>query len=569
MLLKNSTDADLKFRSNHHKNDANRVVNLSDFNPSDMQNELLSRNMKHGIAPKKVPVMAIVHAVESTSTHLPLAEATQWKSSISHLLNKNCKVKQNLKTEEFAELHNLKSAIKTNNLVFLTADKGGSIVIMDRNEYVQKLKDVVQADLYEKLDTNVVPDFPKVVSMKLRKWCAQKTRQEKAVVKLFKDENRDADVIAHAEEREKALRKEINSFNHGAQELHKTPHMYGKPKTHKPNIPVRPIVNTLDSIFRDAEKFLKPILAVAASNSKFNLRNSFAALEELTNTKINEHTRMCSFDVTNMFNSIPRDELLMVLGNKLEKHKIQLTKMTKLSPTQIVELVDLILTNIFFELENEIYTQKSGLAMGSKISPPLSDIYMEHFLEKTLSGTQFNPLLFKIYVDDCICIFNSKEMDETQLLEHLNSQNTHIKFTLEKETNSSLPYLDILISRDTNKLNFTVYRKPTDLGILLSFDSNHSFATKATVARAGLKRAYEYCENKDDRENELSKVYQTLYKNNYPRKFINKVHEKVKMSIAQKEERAKRRKMQQPVTLKMYFQLQSATIPQRLGSKMF
>jgi hypothetical protein len=111
--------------------------------------------------------------------------------------------------------------------------------------------------------------------------------------------------------------------------------------------------------------------------------------------------------------------------------------------------------------------------------------------------------------------------------------------TLEKETNGSLPYLDILISREIQKLNFTVYRKPTDLGILLSFDSNHSFATKATVARAGLQRAYEYCENKENREIELSKVYQTLYKNNYPRKFIDKVHEKVKMFIAQKEEKAK------------------------------
>jgi hypothetical protein len=86
-------------------------------------------------------------------------------------------------------------------------------------------------------------------------------------------------------------------------------------------------------------------------------------------------------------------------------------------------------------------------------------------------------------------------MDETHLLEHLNSQNTHIQFTLEKETNSSLPYLDILITRELRNLKFTVYRKPTDRGILLSFDSNHSFTTKATVARAGLLRAYEFCEN--------------------------------------------------------------------------
>ena len=517
MMLKSIVDLD-PHPDDCNLNDADRVVNLTDYNLTVTQRALLARNMKFGMAPTNVPTVEIINAVESVCTFLPVAESTQWKMKIANLLNKKFKVKVNYTPEELAELNKLKNE---KNLIFLTADKGGMTVIMEKTVYAEKMLEIVQSDAYEKVQGN---NFPATVSIGLRKWCAE-------VIKLAISTSKSKSEIANVK---KELAKELNKFKPSADEEYKIPHMYGNPKTHKTRIPLRPIVSTIDSVLRNTELFLKPLLALAINNSKYNIKNATSALDALKELKVDENTRLCSFDIKNMFNSIPREELLVISRKRLEKQKKVLKTKTHLSPKQIVDLVAFTLKNTFFELNDEIYIQKTGLAMGSSISPILADIYMEHFLEKTFKGTMFKMLLFLKYVDDCICVFNCKKVDEEKLLDHLNTQNTHIQFTIEKEENSSLPFLDLHIHRNTNKLTFTVYRKPTDKGILLNFKSNHSFTTKATVVRAGLHRAYVYCENAAERKAEIERVYQILYKNNYPHHFIAKVHEKVKNCHARK-----------------------------------
>ena len=43
---------------------------------------------------------------------------------------------------------------------------------------------------------------------------------------------------------------------------------------------------------------------------------------------------------------------------------------------------------------------------------------------------------------------------------------------MEVEQNNKIPFLDVLISRDNNKFNNTVYRKPTFSGMGLSYFSH-------------------------------------------------------------------------------------------------
>ena len=42
---------------------------------------------------------------------------------------------------------------------------------------------------------------------------------------------------------------------------------------------------------------------------------------------------------------------------------------------------------------------------------------------------------------------------------------------MEVEQNNKIPFLDVLIFRDNNKFNSTVYRKPTFSGMGLSFSA--------------------------------------------------------------------------------------------------
>ena len=87
---------------------------------------------------------------------------------------------------------------------------------------------------------------------------------------------------------------------------------------------------------------------------------------------------MVSFDVVNLFGMIPVEEALAIIREKLENDE-DLEERTPIPVNNIMELVTFCLRNAYFQLENQIYQQVDGLAMGSALSPVVSNIYMEHF----------------------------------------------------------------------------------------------------------------------------------------------------------------------------------------------
>ena len=54
---------------------------------------------------------------------------------------------------------------------------------------------------------------------------------------------------------------------------------------------------------------------------------------------------------------------------------------------------------------------------------------------------------------------------------YVSNLNKNIKFTYRKESNNSLPVLDILISRSENSFKTSVYHKPTLSGVYSNFNS--------------------------------------------------------------------------------------------------
>ena len=84
-------------------------------------------------------------------------------------------------------------------------------------------------------------------------------------------------------------------------------------------------------------------------------------------------------------------------------------------------------------------------------------------------------------MDDVISVWNYGKSELKSFLEHLNTYDINLQFTLETETDGKIPYLDVLIIRNVNKLNFTVYRKPTHNNRYLHFKSNHPPQVKRGV----------------------------------------------------------------------------------------
>jgi hypothetical protein len=66
-----------------------------------------------------------------------------------------------------------------------------------------------------------------------------------------------------------------------------------------------------------------------------------------------------------------------------------------------------------------------------------------------------SPRIWLRYVDDVFAITKKSNVDGT--LQWLNSQHQNIQFTMENEKKNRIPFLDVMVERCSNQLQFDVY----------------------------------------------------------------------------------------------------------------
>ncbi len=116
-----------------------------------------------------------------------------------------------------------------------------------------------------------------------------------------------------------------------------------------------------------------------------------------------------------------------------------LDERTCLSHECITELLEVCLRSTYFRYNgNCCELVIDGAAMDSPVFAVVANLYMEFFEEKALNSAPVKPILWKRYVDDTFCIV--KKGSEKHLLDHLNSVRPSIKFTMESEEDSKLPF---------------------------------------------------------------------------------------------------------------------------------
>jgi hypothetical protein len=87
--------------------------------------------------------------------------------------------------------------------------------------------------------------------------------------------------------------------------------------------------------------------------------------------------------------------------------------------------------------------------MGSPLSPIIANLYMEDFEERAINTAPHKLNHWMRYVDDTYFIWTHGRENLDIFLRHMNSQSNFIKFTMEIENDKKLPFLDILLSKNT------------------------------------------------------------------------------------------------------------------------
>jgi hypothetical protein len=106
-----------------------------------------------------------------------------------------------------------------------------------------------------------------------------------------------------------------------------------------------------------------------------------------------------------------------------------------------MELLDICLTTTYIQFEDKFYQQNEGVAMGSSLSPVVSNVFMEHFEEIALDTADHKPAKRLRYVNDTFVVWPHGPASLQQFLHHLNSDRPLTKFTMEVEANDTLLFL--------------------------------------------------------------------------------------------------------------------------------
>nr|XP_054773554.1 uncharacterized protein LOC129281659 [Lytechinus pictus] len=155
--------------------------------------------------------------------------------------------------------------------------------------------------------------------------------------------------------------------------------------------------------------------------------------------------------------------------------------------------------------------------MGSPLSPIVANLYMEEFESTAIRSSPLLPKIWLRYVDDTFVVWQHGRHSLEDFLVHLNSQHPRITFTMEKEKNNSILFLDVLVTREPNNhLSHQVYRKPTHTDRYLHFKSFHHPSILQSVPRTLVKRAHSISDD-NHLQRELDHIKSTLVTiNGYP-----------------------------------------------------
>ena len=116
--------------------------------------------------------------------------------------------------------------------------------------------------------------------------------------------------------------------------------------------------------------------------------------------------------------------------------------------TQFCKLLGFAVKENHFVFNGQLFDQIDGVAMGSPLEPSLANIFMSHLEKRYLANcpSEFKPVLYRRYVDDTYCLFRDRD-HVAMFLEYINCQHPNINFTAEIESENSLPFLDVLVTR--------------------------------------------------------------------------------------------------------------------------
>ena len=332
------------------------VTNLSNKPLTPAQRSVLAKGPNFAVTPRQPPNLEYITAIEAACTKLSQQDAEELRADINRVLRSSHPPKPNLTKNQMAALRELK---KDRDRIVLTADKGVAMVVMDRQDYINKAKHLLNQNTYK----TITKDPTNTIKNKLIN-----------ILKTIKTKS--------------GLGTNIYKSMYPTGCV--PPKFYGLPKIHKPDTPLRPIVSSCGSVTYGVAKELAKILKPLVGQSPHHINSTQDFVEQAKHFKLESGECLSSYDVSALFTSVPIDPALQIIKDLLVKDNT-LKERTVMDVEDIILLLEFCLKNTYFSFQGQFYEQVEGAAMGSPVSPIVANLYMEYLEQKALSTAPHPP----------------------------------------------------------------------------------------------------------------------------------------------------------------------------------
>ena len=213
------------------------------------------------------------------------------------------------------DIRSLKKLAQDSSIFISRPDKGKGTVILNKIEYLNKMNDIVN-------------DSSKFIPVKTDIFQLNKKLEDNvnSLIRNFKNKN-------------------ISGFEQCSVSGTQPGKLYGLPKVHKSNVPLRPVLSACNTATFKLAKNIVNILEPITYNN-FSVKNSFDFVKELSGHPDLKNYVMVSYDVESLFTSIPVNETIEIILNKL--FTSSQVKVSELDRNQFLRLLQTATKNTFF-----------------------------------------------------------------------------------------------------------------------------------------------------------------------------------------------------------------------------
>ncbi|XP_055388054.1 uncharacterized protein LOC129616456 [Condylostylus longicornis] len=364
----------------------NLVVNKLSYTFSTKEMNLLNKGLKYAITPKRTDKEDNIADVETAIRGADHGAKENIRKEVYKILRGSNN--SNLDNKTRSEHATVKS-LNEKPVYYIKADKGNTIVIMNKDDYDEKIIDKLNNGNFRKTRINPLKES----AMKVRK----------------------------ALKECKFLDFNINDLTMPNPSV---PKLVCLPKIHKEGEQFREIISANGApTYKIAKWLVKRFGEMDFRSCSIKNREEF--IEKTKGLKIGPDELMVSFDVQALFPSVPVKEALEYLKVWLSTQAGE-TENWNNKVKEYHKLARLCMEENYFEFRNEMYRTTSGVSMGNPLSPFIAELFMSK-LEKRMEEDSLMPRVWMRYVDDVFAIVDKEELKNINRC--INKLHRNIEFT--------------------------------------------------------------------------------------------------------------------------------------------